>query len=175
MREPEAKSRWWSYIAVLRATDAVLRSNRCCPQRLSAYPGDSLLWWRDRRGGGHATDARRQRPSTVASAGRRSKRRRAVRDRRWSGLVLAGRTRLLSRARCRALWTVSIDATDAGSRARWTCLSKANSTVGFEHAGDTWHAEVRRTRHCSVCRLGVAASVTLDRGITASGFSIRYK
>jgi hypothetical protein len=90
-------------VAVLQVTDAVLGSNRRCPQRLSAYPGDGLLWWRDRRGGGRATDTRRQRPSTVALAGRRSEWRRAVHDRHWQGLVLARRTRLLSHARCWAL------------------------------------------------------------------------
>jgi hypothetical protein len=58
-----------------------------------------------------------------------------MRDRRWAGLVLARRTRLLSHAHCRALWTASIHATDAGSWARWTRLSKANLTIGFERAG----------------------------------------
>jgi hypothetical protein len=140
-------------VTVLQATDAVLGSNKCYPQRLSAYPSDGLLWWRDRRGGGHATDARRQRPSIVASAGCRSERRRAMRDRHWQGLVLARWTRLLSHARCRALWTASVDATDAGSWARWTCLSKANSTIGFERAG------TRGTQRCN--GRGTAASVAL--------------
>jgi hypothetical protein len=140
-------------VTVLQATYAVLGSNRCCPQRLSDYPGDGLLWWRDRHGGGHATDARRQRPSTVASAGRRSERRCDVHDRHWQGLVLARWTCLLSHARCRALWTTSVDATDARSRARWTCLSKANSTVGFECAG---------THGAQRCNgRGIAASVAL--------------
>jgi hypothetical protein len=76
-------------IAVLQATDAVLESNRRCPQRLSAYPGDGLLWWHDRHGGGCAMDARRQSLSSVASARRRSERKRAMRDRRWPDLVLA--------------------------------------------------------------------------------------
>jgi hypothetical protein len=44
-------------VTVLQATYVVLESNRRCPQRLSAYPGDGLLWWRDRHGGGRATDA----------------------------------------------------------------------------------------------------------------------
>jgi hypothetical protein len=140
-------------VAVLQATNDVLGSNRRCPQRLSAYHGDGLLWWHDRRGGGRVMDARRQRPSIVASARRRSERRQVMRDRRWAGLVLARRTRLLSRAHCRALSTASIDATDAGSRARWMRLSKANSTVGFERAG------TRGAQRCD--GRGTAASVAL--------------
>jgi hypothetical protein len=90
-----------------------------------------------------------------------------MRDRCWQGLVLARRTCLLSHVCCWALWTASIDATDVGSQARWTHLSKANSTVGFEHAG---------TRGAQRCDGRITAvSVALDRGITASGFSIRYK
>jgi hypothetical protein len=74
-------------------------------------------------------------------------------DRCWPGLVLVRLTRLLSRAHYRALWTESVDATDAGSRTRWTRLSKANSTVGFERAG------TRGTQRCD--GRSTAASVAL--------------
>jgi hypothetical protein len=76
-----------------------------------------------------------------------------MRDRRWPGLVLVRQTRLLSHVRCRALWTASIDATDAGSRARWTRLSKANLTIDFERT------RTRGAQRCDEC--GTVASIAL--------------
>jgi hypothetical protein len=86
----------------------------------------------------------------------------------------------LGRKHCN--WTASVGRTGASVNRRQTCLSLLFMTVGFRMS---WTCGIARSdgRACSVCWLGnrryCAASVAPEvcplKGITASGFSIRYK
>jgi hypothetical protein len=79
-------------------------------------------------------------------------------------------------------WTASVGRTSASVDRRQTRLSLLFMTVGFRMS---WTRGVARSdgRACSVCCLGdrryyaasVAPEICLVKGITASGFSIRYK
>jgi hypothetical protein len=166
MREPEAKSRRWSSL-FLQATDAGRGGDRRWLCVCWLTPGAVSRGGGDGRADAHTTDAgvsvcRRVFGSLVSARALDAK----------PHLSIDRQTYLswLSRARERSRPSLSRDR-------RWRGLaSDARSRpLDFERAVDTWQR--LRATDARVTSVGLAtdASVALDRGITASGFSIRYK